>query len=374
MKVYEGTSRASHAEAALVEATQGFPTVVDMVLVFHSSRQDAKDVARALLARFPSTPIAGCTTSGEMTTEGHQSGSLVVVGIVSDRIRWAVQPVRLVGPFDLARAQGLIEQLAAKVGRRSDELDPRRHFALMFVDGLCGQEESIVAHVSEALGGIPVVGGSAGDDLAFRSTQVIANGLEYEGAAVLVLAESELPFRTFKHQHIVSANRYLAVTRVDADARVLRELDGYPAATAYAGALGVDQREFTAEHTFLHPLTFRYEGEIFVRAVRKIRPDGAVELYGAVEEGMVLDVSDHVDMADALRASVGREAPRAALFLQFNCVLRSLEAERTNRHDALARSLRQLAERVVGFDSYGEQLDGLHINQTLVGIAIGVAS
>ena len=31
-------------------------------------------------------------------------------------------------------------------------------------------------------------------------------------------------------------------------------------------------------------------------------------------------------------------------------------------------SLNETAEHIIGFDTYGEQLNGLHINQTLVGV------
>ena len=55
--------------------------------------------------------------------------------------------------------------------------------------------------------------------------------------------------------------------------------------------------------------------------------------------------------------------------LGFDCVLRRLDAEnRQIRHevDALYRKY-----HVVGFHTYGEQFNAMHLNQTLTGIAFG---
>ncbi len=376
MRVYDGSSIQSDAEQAVREATVGFPPRPEMVLVFHSPRLDANAVARMVRARFPAAKIAGCTTAGELTTEGHLEGGLVIAAIEGDELRFSLRVVDLSAGFGPVSAAQEAHELAAGLGRGVDELDPRRHFCLTFIDGLSAKEESVVLAMSDAMPGVPLVGGSAGDDLAFEKTSVIANGSAFSRAAVLVLVESTVPFRVFKHQHIVGAGRYVAVTGVAEESRVLRELDGYPAAEVYARALGIEPSKFTLEDAFLHPLTFGYEDEVYVRAIRRLGPDGTLELYGSVEEGMVLDVSDHVDMASALHAQVSSDRsvePRAAMVLVCNCVLRSLEARRSGAHGRLSAELRELGAVVIGFDSYGEQLNGLHMNQTLVGIAIGEA-
>ena len=57
------------------------------------------------------------------------------------------------------------------------------------------------------------------------------------------------------------------------------------------------------------------------------------------------------------------------LVLGFDCVLRRLDAE--NRQ--IRRQMEDLyrSYRAVGFHTYGEQLNSMHLNQTLTGVAFG---
>ena len=52
-----------------------------------------------------------------------------------------------------------------------------------------------------------------------------------------------------------------------------------------------------------------------------------------------------------------------------DCFLRRLEAEGREEHEAVASILRRYG--VIGFNTYGEQFNGMHINQTFTGVAIG---
>ena len=59
MKVYEGRSAGVDAEAAVIEATSGWPDTVEMIFAFHSPRLDAQEVAAKLARTFPATRIVG---------------------------------------------------------------------------------------------------------------------------------------------------------------------------------------------------------------------------------------------------------------------------------------------------------------------------
>jgi hypothetical protein len=52
-----------------------------------------------------------------------------------------------------------------------------------------------------------------------------------------------------------------------------------------------------------------------------------------------------------------------------DCFLRRLEAEVTGKAEEVSAFLRQ--RKVIGFNSYGEQFNGMHINQTFTGVVIG---
>lgn len=58
---------------------------------------------------------------------------------------------------------------------------------------------------------------------------------------------------------------------------------------------------------------------------------------------------------------------RIALILGFDCILRRIALEQAGLGETVARIYRD--HRVAGFNTYGEQHGGLHVNQTFVGLA-----
>jgi hypothetical protein len=253
-----------------------------------------------------------------------------------------------------------------------DNFDPHRYFCILLVDGLSGKEEVLTALVSDALDGVPLVGGSAGDDLAFRQTHVFHGGSALSNAAVLVLGYSERAFSLLKHQHFSPTPAQLVVTRADTAARKVYEFNGYPAVEAYARALGLAPTELSNDVIMRNPVTFSYGGELYVRSVQRVEPDGALLFYCGVEEGMVLEIAAKQNMRGALAGSFDefvKRSGRAEFMLTFNCILRALESRGSDPEGELSSLFRNVSVSSLGFDTYGEQLNGLHINQTLVALA-----
>lgn len=59
----------------------------------------------------------------------------------------------------------------------------------------------------------------------------------------------------------------------------------------------------------------------------------------------------------------------ADAILVFDCILRRLELEQDGLADQAGGILAR--HNAIGFSTYGEQFDALHVNQTMVGIAFG---
>jgi hypothetical protein len=76
-------------------------------------------------------------------------------------------------------------------------------------------------------------------------------------------------------------------------------------------------------------------------------------------------LADLEQVFDQIRAEIG--APQ--FVLGCDCVLRKLDLSSHLQRDRAADIFRR--NNTVGFNTYGEQFNGLHVNQTLVGIAIG---
>jgi hypothetical protein len=367
MEVFGGRSLEVDASRAVLEATSGWDEP-EMILVFTSPVRPAADVASALVTRFPRAKVVGCTTAGEHLGGEHTKGGLVATGIRSSKLRWATAMVEDLATADTSRIRATVDGMFAELGIERETFDARKYFCLFFIDGLSGREEVITPLVSEALDGIVLVGGSAGDDLRFERTDVICGATAATGSAVLALCECGVDFSVLKHQHFVCTGQLLAITRADVAARRVFEIDGVPAARAYARALGIPREAFDATVAFEHPLVFQYEHQLYVRSLRQIHDDDSLSFYCAIEEGMVVSVGDREPMVAALASNL--TTVQADLVIGSNCILRALEADKLGLHDELGQVFRTRAKHMIGFDTYGEQLDGLHVNQTFVALAL----
>lgn len=377
MDIFQGHSDVPDARAAVEMATRHWPPSLNpaLVLAFASTHQQLDQVRAALHDKFPSAELIGCSTAGEHTTGHHHRGCLTLTAIGGSDLDVAAAFVSDITAFDGAKAESTAEQLFKSLGIRPDEVDLAHTFCVMLIDGLSKKEEHVSAWMADALEGVPLIGGSAGDDLGFKRTEVMSTHGCCTGSAAFILGRSRVPVRLFKHQHFVATDTSLVITRADVEARRVYEMDGYPAAEAYARALGrSNASELTDELCFSNPLMFQSHGQHYVRSIQKIEPDGSIVFYCGIEEGLVLDVARHDDIVASLRASLSEALSglgRPQLVLGMNCILRALEAEQQGQHCALADALADQTDCFVGFDTYGEQLNGLHINQTIVGIAFG---
>lgn len=376
MQVFNGVSALTNGSEAVAEIVRSWPQAKpNFILVFHSTEQDPQAVAQTIAQRFPGVPFAGCTTTGEHLNGAHYNKSLVMSGIWSPEIKWQATVLEKISQISEASARLTVDRLLQSAGLDRDQLNPEKQFCLTLIDGLSLKEEVVSALFADALEGIPLLGGSAGDDLKFKQTFVMVNGQVYKDAAVLVLGDSHEGFKIIKHQHFVKTPRQLVVTKVDTAQRRVYELDGLPALEAYAVALGLQAKEVTADVTLAHPLLFRVNNEIYARSVAKIEQDGSISFFCGVEDGMVLEIGDHLEMDDALTQDLNviqkPQEPAAELFIVCNCILRALEADKSQKFTVLGQAMQKISKNVIGFDTYGEQLNGLHINQTMVGIALG---
>jgi len=369
MKVLQGRSMSPMAARAVAEAADGWSGTPDIIFAFCSSQQVPTEVAAALKARWGAVPVVGGTTAGEFLGGAHTTGSLVLAGLVDSGVRWATTLVEDVSRFDAATARRVAAGLLAALGLdESAAFDPEELFCLTFIDGLSMMEEKVVALLADELAGVRIAGGSSGDDLMFERTWVFHDGQARSNAAVIVLGQSvTTEVEIVKHQHFVTTPSRLVITRADTDARVVYEMDGYPATVAYAAALGLELEALTSDVSFLHPLVFECDGQLYVRSIQSLNDDQSITFYCAIEPGMVVSIGGHEEMTEALARQLDT-LERADFMLGFNCILRSLEANAKACHHGLSDVLSRRCGGMIGFDTYGEQLDGLHINQTLVAV------
>ncbi len=341
------------------------------IITFFSPHHDAEALSSALRDSFPGVPITGCSTAGEITPSGMMEGGIVLLGFPRERFKIHTGLIENINEFGVERANQIVRKLKDETtngdGRRSD-----RTFALLMIDGMSNAEETLVAAIRWAMDDVQLFGGSAGDNLAFRRTSLIYGGRPVDNAAILMMVETDVDFRVFKTQNFDPTPVKLVVTAADTENRVVYELNAEPAALEYASAIGLMPNDLGPFSFASYPLVVKVGGDYFCRSIRNMNPDGSLSFFCAIDEGLVFTVARPQDMIrstketfDELDQSLGG----IDFVIGFDCILRRLDAE--NRQ--IRRDLNELYQsyRVVGFHTYGEQYNAMHLNQTLTGIAFG---
>jgi len=226
--------------------------------------------------------------------------------------------------------------------------------------------------LSAAFGSIPHFGGSAGDDNHLSDTYVYYDGRFYSGAAIVVLINTWLDFEVFTTHHILPLEDKLVVTRADSNSRRVYELNAEPAAEEYARLIGVPVSDLDHRLFAAHPLAVRINEHYYVRSIQKVNEDMSLTFYCAVENGIVLTAMEPGPLMPNLEALFERLEQRLGpplLTIGCDCFLRRLEIEGNDTSEQTSAFLRR--QQVIGFNTYGEQFNGMHINQTFTGVAIG---
>lgn len=344
------------------------------ILVFYAIEYDADEIATALNFAFPNTPLTGCSTAGEITPLGMMQGGILMIAFPKDRFRVHTGIIEDISNFGVERAAHVVRQLKSQIKEENERALRDRVFAMMMVDGLSNAEEPLIAAVHWAMSDIQLVGGSAGDGLSFERTSIISNGAVLNNSAVLILVESDVPFRVFKAQNFEPTTTKLVVTAADTHNRIVYELNAEPAAHEYANAIGLMPDDLGPFSFASYPLVVKIGGDHYCRSIRNMNPDKSLSFFCAIDEGLVFTVAlptDIVASTENALAQIERSLGGIDFVLGFDCVLRRLDAETRQVRHEVENVYRK--HNVVGFHTYGEQYNAMHLNQTLTGIAFGYA-
>jgi len=345
---------------------------MELVVFFCSNRYDLDVLAEEMRRLFAGVQVVGCTTAGEIGPAGYLEHSLTGASFSARCLSAVTGQIDNLQQFEAAQGRAIAEGLRQRLERHDPRADGNNCFALLLIDGLSVREEPVTRSLQHALGRLPLVGGSVSDGLRFRNTYVYFEGRFRSNSAILILATTRLPFRLFKTQHFVATDERLVVTEADTAARIVKEINGLPAAQEYARILGVEERDLDHAHFASSPVVVMVDGGNYVRSIQKANPDGSLTLFCAIEDGVVLRVAKGVDLQTDLEQAFARiraEVGEPQIVLGFDCVLRKLEITQSGSTEAVADLFAR--NNTTGFSTYGEQFRGVHVNQTFVGIAVG---
>jgi hypothetical protein len=366
-------SRAKEAKEAVAEFHNGVAQPdTALVLFFCSSEYDLDTVAAEMSRLFEGVQVVGCTTAGEIGPAGYLRHSLSGASFPAAGFAAVSGVLEHLNKFDISGGHNFAEALLQELERKAPKVNSQNSFAIMLIDGMSVREEPVAHALQYTLGMIPLFGGSAGDDLKFEKTYVYSDGRFHSDSAVLAIITTSLPFKIFKTQHFVSTDERLVVTEADSAERIVREINGLPAAEEYARLLDIEVHALNPMHFAASPVVVMIDGTDYVRSIQKVNPDGSLTFYCAIEEGVVLRVAHGVGLVNNLAQTfekIRKEIGPPQLVIGCDCILRNLEITQNGLKEGVDKLFRENA--AIGFNSYGEQFHGVHVNQTLTGIAIG---
>lgn len=359
-------ARAAGAVARLAGALGPGPFAA--VLLFASPEADLDALAQDVPLAFGPTRVIGCTTAGEISSEGYAEGELVAIGLPADLFSAETLLIPDLAQIDAQQLAGQL--IRARAGLARAHPDWEHEFAFLMVDGLSTREDELAAVLASGLGPVPLFGGSAGDGDRFGRTFVLHEGAIRQNAAVVLLVRSRCRVRVFSLDHLVPTERRMVVTEADPARRIVRQINAEPAAREYARLLGKDPAQLTAFTFAAHPVVVRIGGRHHVRAIQQVAPNGDLIFYSAIDEGLVLTLAEGQDMVAHLDREMERlsEGGVPQAIIAADCILRRMEAQEKQLSGAVSAILRRF--RVVGFSTYGEQMNAMHVNQTMTGVAI----
>jgi hypothetical protein len=210
--------------------------------------------------------------------------------------------------------------------------------------------------------------------MSFGSSSVYYDGAFLSDCAVLLLVRTRRRFKLFTIDHFLPSGTRMVITEADPRSRVVTEINAEPAGREYARLVGLDVDKLTPMIFATYPVLVRVGGRYYVRSIQKVNEDGSLTFFCAIDKGLVLTVAKGTDiirnLADQL-AAVRADIGRPELLIGCECILRSLELEQKQLKGEAGRLLAE--QNIVGFNTFGEQFQAMHVNQTFTAAAIGYA-
>lgn len=355
----DSTKAGQEAATQAMEAMgQPYP---DLVLLFASVRFDQEALLKGVTSVTENAPLVGCSTAGEILTEGPLRRSLVVAVIRSDSLKVATGLGLRVS--DNSRQAG---QEAATQAAKAKLANP--HGFLLFPDGLSGNAAEVIHGVQDIFGlSFPIVGGSAADDFGFTRTYQYFDSHVYTNSVVGILLAGPISLGIGARHGWQPLGKPRLVTR--ATSNIVQELDGESAVNLYEMYFGKQaaslQSEQLADMSILYPLGMPIPGEeeYLLRNILRVDSDGSLVYAGEIPTGaeVRLMMGSKAKALEAARRAAEQArvaiAPRTPTFgmVFSSCSRARLFGREAPEEIAIVREVLGHQVPLIGFYDYGEQ-------------------
>jgi len=373
LSIRKGASQSTDPAIAAKELFESLDQPdISLALFYCSPEYDIKQLGVELNRYFSKINLIGCTTAGEITPDGYLSGSITGVSVASKDFTVVTKRINHLSNFEMSQGEELAHAVTQEMESLGKQADGTKTFGFLLIDGLSMQEEAVISSIYRSLRDIELFGGSAGDGVRFEQTYIYHEGAFHKDIAIFTLMNTNQPFTVFKTQHFIDSDAKMVVTEADPAHRIVTEINGEPAAQEYARMVGLEVDKLTPQIFSAHPVVVQVGGQHFVRSIQKVNEDESLSFFCAIDEGIVLTVAKGIDMVENLKSlfvDVREKVGKPQLVLGCDCILRNLELNQEGLRDEISELMTE--NNVIGFATYGEQYNAMHVNQTFTGVAIG---
>jgi hypothetical protein len=343
---------------------------------FCSSEYDLDALAQALRSRFGGIPVVGCTTAGEIGQTGYQSGGIAGYSLAAPEFCAVLAETEDLTEVSMASIQVMSQRLLLEMSKKNPHPNGSNSFVSVLIDGMSRREEMVVNALHSGLGDIPLFGGSAGvvpgENPSLDRTWVYYEGEFHTNRAVAMLISTTRQFVPFKTENFKPTATKMVITEAQPDLRRVSEINGEPALYEYLRLAGMDRNTELMTVSATRPAGVQLGGQLYLRAMGWPDEDGSINFMCAIDEGAILTIASEVDFIDNLKDhmdSIRSRIGEPELIVAYDCFSRLLAMDRMGIKDQAGELM--VANNAIGFSTYGEQFNSLHMNQTLTGIAIG---
>ncbi len=336
--------------------------VTPKLIIFFSEIDMLWFFSQKLHARYPDAVVIGSSTYINFSSEGYSHGGASVIAV-----NYGVE-VSAGLLFYIDRHPAMYKQhIATALSKLSSH---ENTCCLEFMTAFGKGEELVLDTFEEVLSdtGIMVVGGSAGAATERKETFVALNGEIYKNTCAFVFIRNLEGKIGFYRENIFKPTSYrFTATYADCEDRTVMEYDDQPAAEILSRALNVPVSRLK-EELVSHPMGRIVNGAINITEADEVFEDGSISYFATIynHTKMLLLETDNVRRVWSETVQrVRNDIPKPAFTISINCLNRSRYFEQESSFGEFVNVLRNYG-KYIGLSGYGEQLNYIHLNQTMI--------
>lgn len=349
------------------------PENYNAVVFYASVKWDFNELSSELKKTFPQAEVVGTSTAGEISKNGFSDGTIVLSALTCNQTQFKGVLIGDIEGFPLIN-QKVLENAATECGMHLRGRS-NGNFALVFINALYNAEESVLAMINEVIGynNILIAGGSSGDDCQMKQTYVSVNGKTASNGVAILLGRTSLKVDVRRENILSPSGKKVSVTSADPETRCIHSLDNQKPITRYANILGVTEGQLP-NVMVEHPFGRSFGGETFISAPASFNPDGSLNMYSRILENTQVDIlnyDDAIQCAEETCREIKSNISNVQACFHINCLNRTNYFKSQGITSQIANVWARNFPTFAGFTSYGEQINRINSNQTLVVLSIG---